>query len=619
MSNRVIRPLPTDQVNLNSQESMHSATASFDDKPRKQLEDPLLSSVAPLEDNTRFAIKLAKEATMGKDKPSPENQTPETSQRYLIAILLLNLMVCFGMNYVYDAPQALEDPLIRGLKIDTLKISMMYSLYSLPNLVLTPVVGIAISRLGCHNACLVYTSIVFFGSLVTFFGVYQSSFVYIVFGRSLIGLGGEGARIVQMTINELWFFGYFLSTSVAWGEIMECLAGYLGNVMHPELLVQTRSLPTPFFAMALVCFFSWAISLIYYFQHIKHHKKLENRARELEEESESEEEESSYSVSHVTVNNDQHKDIVNRSFQEHKRITTHHQSLVPEHSIAGSVKIRPEIVLGIIEEEEHSKIKHKPQIFFGLSSIKYYSGMYWLLCVFAICSMNSYHQSMSLATEIIQNRFMYKFEDANEFTIIPDIAFIAGAPFLSRWIEERGAKPMFLVGASLCFLISFVSMYCLPADRTLLLIPILSLIGIGYAVLTCALFSSVALSVPKAGVGMAFSILTLIENLGNTLLPLLFGKLAAPRNVAAYNDCLLSLIILALASTALSIALVVYDLKTTRILALPENSVTVRKIRHRMDSLYLEMSIRDSQLSSQVKSVKTLNRRAMPKVVSIKL
>ena len=622
MSNRVIRPLPTDQVNLNSQESMHSATASFDDKPRKQLEDPLLSSVAPLEDNTRFAIKLAKEATMGKDKPSPENQTPETSQRYLIAILLLNLMVCFGMNYVYDAPQALEDPLIRGLKIDTLKISMMYAIYSLPNIFLTPFVGIFIARLGCHNAIVAYSTLVFMGSCVVYVGINHNTFWLILVGRAICGIGGEGIRIIQLTINELWFFGHFLSASVAWCEIFENVADSMGNILHTEILITFRTLNAPFFAMSLMCFFSAGLSIVYYFQHLAHEDKIKRGPG-------SDDEFDNHTASSIiNISADEKSDI-----SESMQVPKTGVFMSPEFRNTGGLKIPtiPEndsaegmVSVAMHAEDEVTIEMEEEEIIFGFSSIKYYGSMFWLLCAVAVFLLNCYRQVISIMTEILQNRYMYQFSEANSYTVVPQITAIAIAPFLSRWIETKGYKPAFLLISAFCFLTAFISLYLLPPEPSVFITPLFALIGVAYAIITCALFSSVALAVPQAGVGMAFSILMLTENIGTTLLPLVFGHLAAERSVEAYDDCLLTLVVLATASVILSTALLIYDSKTTRLLALPENSVKVKRIRHKMDSQFIERSRFEISVMLNRSTVaqspdQDLNRKKIRKTVSFQV
>ena len=223
-------------------------------------------------------IELPPKETTLKNKEDPDLKPTN----HLQWILGLNLFVCFGMNYIFDFPQALEDPLIRGMNIDTFKISLLYSLYSLPNIILSPVVGLVISKIGCHLSGIFYNSLVFIGSILVFVGIQQNMYWWVCSGRILAGIGGEGAIILQLTINELWFYGQFLSTSVAWCDVFALFAELLGNIMHPELLVMYRRMTAPAFVMGLAALFSVIVSIAYYILHVKYEHRLETDHHEEE-------------------------------------------------------------------------------------------------------------------------------------------------------------------------------------------------------------------------------------------------------------------------------------------------------------------------------------------------
>lgn len=573
---------------------------------------------------------------------------------YLYAILTLNLFMCFGMNYVFDFPQALADPLIRSLRIDTFQIGLLYSVYSLPNIFLTPVVGVIIGKLGIHSSAVLYTFLLFVGQLGINVGIQYRNFVLVLIGRAVVGAGGEGISIVQLTINELWFFGHFLSASVAWCEIFGIFAEFLGNTLHPELFVATRGLSTPFFAMGLFSAFSCVIGVIYYFQHQIHEGDIQAHDDDSDDDNVSE-----------TVISGSTSSVINRTEEDVGEITSKSNLFPNKNSkqapLLGRFKTtkdrsnmrvsfdlkddedyeddvvmdetQNQVPLGVIAEEgedsdkkDGKKEKSKPKdgleglqiptdLSFGLKSIKYFNGVFWILCAVNVFLSNCYHQFCNIMTEILVCRFQFSYEDSNQFTIIPQVVFICIAPFLSRWVEQKGAKPLFLMVASVVFLVSFTWLYSLEAAPSVQVYYSYALIGIGYAIITCALFSSVALTVPKAGVGMAFSILTLVENIGMAVFPLYFGQLAEERTVQAYDDCLLSLVCIAFIALILSAILLISDIKTTGLLRLPENSKGVKKIRRKIDSEYLERSMRDSMIRSQSGRLgRTENRRKIEEV-----
>jgi hypothetical protein len=91
---------------------------------------------------------------------------------------------------------------------------------------------------------------------------------------------------------------------------------------------------------------------------------------------------------------------------------------------------------------------------------------------------------------------------------------------------------------------------------------------------------------------MGYSILTLIENVGLTILPLYFGQISAERSVESYNECILALVVLSIIGTVFCLLLLLHDTKNSKLLTLPENSKKVRKLRKGIDSDFLEKSVR---------------------------
>ena len=491
------------------------------------------------------------------DKVVISDPNSEKSNKYLYLILAMNLFIPFGQNFVFDFPQSLEDPLMTSLRIDTFKISMLYSAYSLPNLIFSPITGYIIEVIGCHNSAVVYTAIVFFGQTIIYAGILYRNFTVVIIGRGIYGIGGEGLTILQLTINEVWFYGNFLSVSVAWCDIVAVFGLLLGNYLNPELLTVTRTLDMTFFVAALTCFGSALFGLGYYIYHRKFKDKLDSR-EDLEE---------------SFVEDD--LDEVNKTKAANDK----------------TMKLLP------LEDVEDSQQEKPPEISFGFKSIKYFSATYWILCVVFLFLANCYYQFSNISTEILMNRYMYEFSETNKFTIVPEVAFIVVSPFISVYIERKGHKPLWLVAASLIFLLNYTWMLLMKPAKSNMLFVAFIINGVCFSILTCALFSSVALSIPKAGVSMGYSILTLVENFGLSSLPLFFGKITKERTVASYNNCLMSLVILSALSLLFSGLLLLYDVRGSQMLTLPENSKRVKIIRRDIDSDFAEKSLKSWSMS----------------------
>lgn len=489
----------------------------------------------------------------------PAYAKPAESKMFLYVILGICVMLCFGQNYVFDFPQALEGALILDLEIKTIKISFLYAIYSLPNMIMSPITGYVIEIIGCNYSAVVYTGLTFFGQIIIYYGMYIGNYWWVLFGRGLYGIGGEGLTILQLTINELWFYGNFLSMSVAWCDIIAVFAILAGNFLSPELFTKTRNLSVSFFVMALMCFLSAICGILYFF----YHNKYINRIDFVDNEEEEDEEDTVYDATIVS--------------------TAHKVKPIGD----STLNINNATTIGGDAEDDFNKNK----IEFGFVSIRYYNATYWMLTVCFLFLANCYYQFTNIATEILEHRYGYNYEEANKLTVMPEIAFIVVSPFISKLVEVIGKKPLFLLICSIMFVLNYLVMYFMPIEKSMMLYGNLFVLGTCYSILTCALFSSVALSIPKAGVSMGYSILTLVENVGLSSLPFYFGWLSTDRTPSSYNNCILALIALSMASVCVCAALVLYDVKNTRLLTLPENSKKVKSLRKVIDSDFLERSL----------------------------
>jgi len=508
--------------------------------PRTQTEDPGTSD-SGLRPGPGEDIQL--------DKPP--------SKAFLLVILFLNLFLPFGQCYVYDFPQALEGALITRLKASTIKVSFLYAIYSLPNLIFSPIVGYVIEVIGCSNSAIVFTALTYLGQCIIYYGVITGNYWFVFAGRGLFGVGGEGLVILQLTINELWFYGNFLSISVAWCEIVGILGVMLGNYFNPLVLVHTRSISLCFFISALTCFFSTIVGLIYYI----YHKKFIRRLDDLE--------------------------LLDESLDASVEIT-----IIPPESKSKVVIMDESSAVERDRRATAEDIYNAEKIRFGFKSIRYFNTTYWILCIVFLFLANCYYQFTNVATEILEHRFGYTFEESNKLTIIPEAAFIVVSPFISKWVEVKGKKPLWLLVAALIYVGNYSFMYFMKVEQTPFLYFNFAATGVAYSITTCSLFSSVALSIPKAGVSMGYSILTLIENVGLTILPLYFGQISAERSVESYNECILALVVLSIIGTVFCLLLLLHDTKNSKLLTLPENSKKVRKLRKGIDSDFLEKSVR---------------------------
>jgi MFS family permease len=82
---------------------------------------------------------------------------------------------------------------------------MLYTVFSLPNIVLPLIGGIFLDRIGLQNClviCMILTTV---GQGIVAFGGYQASFYTLILGRFILGLGAETLMVVQSVFITKWF------------------------------------------------------------------------------------------------------------------------------------------------------------------------------------------------------------------------------------------------------------------------------------------------------------------------------------------------------------------------------------------------------------------------------
>lgn len=470
-----------------------------------------------------------------------ETALDRKSQNYLLVVLGVNLLVCFGINYVFDFPQALEDPLLRLFRIDTVKLELLYSMYAIPNVLLCPFSGYLIEKIGSQKAGLVFAFLVLVGQILCINGIRTERFDWMIAGRGIYGVGAEGMLILQATINEFWFSGRFLSVSNALCQLVNNFALLSGNFATPIVFENSRSLEKPLYIGGVVCLVSLVVSLTYYFLY----KAYSPRRKEEQKEDDIDDE------------------------------------------------LRNSDLFVLMQQDPSFKIS------FGFSSIKFFNTTFWLLCVVYLLLANATLQFTNIATEMITNRYTYEYEDAKYFTVMPQVSFILLSPIISKVIEAKGRKALALLIASVVLLLNYFALHYMPVAKSNFLYLNMILIGFSNAVLLSTIYSSVALTIPRQGVSMAYSILALVENLGISTLPLYFGWILKQRRIEDFNDALLNLQLIALLAVLASLVLLLHDVRQSRVLELPENSQRVASIRSQINSDFIRKSFHESMKNSK--------------------
>ncbi|XP_072936747.1 lysosomal dipeptide transporter MFSD1-like [Epargyreus clarus] len=122
--------------------------------------------------------------------------------------LVLMCFLCFGSYFCYDSPAALADNFKSDVHLSTSQFTLLYSIYSWPNVILCFIGGYLVDRyFGVRLGTIIYVAIVFVGSVIFALGAYINAFWVMILGRFIFGIGGESLQVAVNNYVVLWFKG----------------------------------------------------------------------------------------------------------------------------------------------------------------------------------------------------------------------------------------------------------------------------------------------------------------------------------------------------------------------------------------------------------------------------
>jgi len=115
-----------------------------------------------------------------------------------------------GDYYCFDNPGAMHN-LLKERFVKTIPhdfdytFNLMYSVYSLPNILLPLLGGILIFKYGCRLMFLIFCFLILLGQLIFAMGCSFMSINTMLIGRIIFGLGCESLNIAQFALLTQWF------------------------------------------------------------------------------------------------------------------------------------------------------------------------------------------------------------------------------------------------------------------------------------------------------------------------------------------------------------------------------------------------------------------------------
>lgn len=190
----------------------------------------------------------------------PQNEVVVYRLRWWVLVLMG--WVIFGAYYAYDAVSPIADFIMHDMGLSRAQYGLLFSFYYLPNFVMVLVGGILLDRIGIRKAGRLFVSLAALGVLLTA-AASGRSFVVMLAGRLVYGLGSESLIITQNKILSKWFRGKELALAFGLNLTVARLGTFAALNSAARIQALSGSWKLALWVSAVIMFLSLALFFIY--------------------------------------------------------------------------------------------------------------------------------------------------------------------------------------------------------------------------------------------------------------------------------------------------------------------------------------------------------------------
>ena len=430
------------------------------------------------------------------------------------------LITCFFMActyFAFDNPAALHDQLRDHFNHLSIKeyeynFNMLYTAYSLPNVILPFFGGVFVDKYGPEVCCFIFICFTFIGQIIVAYGVTIKSFPLMIFGRIIFGIGGESICVASSSLLQKWF--EFGEVALAMGMCLSIsrIGSVTNNIVSPYLANHFQSLNIPFFFSCCLILVGLLSSFVVIY--------IGRYADRL-------------------INNGGGGDDHSKSNKDNQNNTT------------------------------------TPSIFNNMKKIFYFPFIYWLMCISCVVVYGTVLPFNNVASALIIEKFICRGQCCGPHlkqchravNAEAKASYVMGIPFtISAFLTPViGGIVDFCGGHAMITTLAAVILFCVHLTiRLSSKMPYFPLVfqGVAYSMYASALWPAIGAAVPLSDNGVAYGFTTAVQNIGLAVLPMFVAYLRS--NYGSYNPVEVLFIALSVVGIAVGLLWMILSSSNTK-------------------------------------------------------
>lgn len=421
-------------------------------------------------------------------------------------------------------------------------------MHSIPVIITVFFTGIVIDKFGTQRTAVVLSVLSLIGSICVSTG--HRHFGILVLGRLLFGFGAESMSVTAQKMLAHKFKDSILSLAfglqIFWGQLGSCLVFVVMPILNEKLGTIGALWTVP-----IIAIFSLGTTLAYYWIEVKGEVEMRKRSSPPVSLNNSMTDDPLAMLEEDGTGESGNGEGMAHSYRRRRRGLTLNGGAVS--ATQGSVYLPPELEIGLVEENEGSRVVHVVQgDKFELKDLKTFPLAFWVLLVLYFSVSTSFFVWNSFGGDRLREKYEYAAKDAGLVVALSNLAAMV-SPLTGFIVDRIGHRTKFIISGTSLMLLTYCAMTWMKLLPTMWYV----FLGIGLSLCQPIVFASVSLVVKDTITGTAFALMSLAMNIGQVAMPAIVGHLRAKSG--SYQSSNYAFVSLALIALLFSIILFIME------------------------------------------------------------